>query len=127
LATEGKITLSASSSGGASSRTAPAASRANLCAESWEDIELYGRSKQAWRKTFLALPNGIPSHDTSWRAFMLIDPDAFEATTEGEPGPGHGSDRNQNATTWQSPPSERRRSHAACASALVAKAPPTTR
>ena len=33
------------------------------CAESWEDIELYGRSKQAWLKTFLALPNGIPSHD----------------------------------------------------------------
>src|SRR3712207_6138403 len=47
-------------------------------AESWEDIELYGRSKQAWLKTFLALPNGIPSHDTFRRVFMLIDPDAFE-------------------------------------------------
>src|SRR5919205_3144776 len=49
------------------------------CAESWEDIALYGRSKQAWLKTFLALPNGIPSHDTFRRVFMLIDPDAFEA------------------------------------------------
>src|ERR671916_528879 len=49
------------------------------CAESWEDIELYGRSKQAWLKTFLDLPNGIPSHDTFRRVFMLIDPDAFEA------------------------------------------------
>ncbi|HZX92979.1 MAG TPA: ISAs1 family transposase [Myxococcales bacterium] len=49
------------------------------CAESWEDIELYGCSKQAWLKTFLALPNGIPSHDTFRRVFMLIDPDAFEA------------------------------------------------
>src|SRR5215211_1869499 len=48
-------------------------------AESWEDIELYGRSKQAWLKTFLALPNGIPSHDTFRRVFMLIDPDVFEA------------------------------------------------
>jgi predicted transposase YbfD/YdcC len=48
------------------------------CAESWEDIELYGRSKLAWLKTFLALPNGIPSHDTFRRVFMLIDPDAFE-------------------------------------------------
>ena len=48
------------------------------CAESWEDIELYGRSKQAWLKTFLSLPNGIPSHDTFRRVFMLIDPDAFE-------------------------------------------------
>src|SRR5919107_1328782 len=49
------------------------------CAESWEDIELYGRSKRAWLETFLALPNGIPSHDTFRRVFMLIDPDAFEA------------------------------------------------
>jgi predicted transposase YbfD/YdcC len=48
------------------------------CAESWEDIELYGRSKQAWLKTFLALPNGIPSHDTFRRVFMLLDPNAFE-------------------------------------------------
>src|SRR3954462_217106 len=49
------------------------------CAESWEDIELYGRSKQAWLGTFLALPHGIPSHDTFRRVFMLIDPAAFEA------------------------------------------------
>ena len=49
-----------------------------ICAESWEDIELYGRSKQVWLKSFLALPNGIPSHDTFRRVFMLIDPDAFE-------------------------------------------------
>src|ERR687885_1030677 len=49
------------------------------CAENWEDIELYGRSKRAWLGTFLALPNGIPSHDTFRRVFMLIDPDAFEA------------------------------------------------
>src|SRR5215211_8600041 len=49
------------------------------CAESWEDIELYGRSKQAWLKSFLALPNDIPSPDTFRRVFMLIDPDAFEA------------------------------------------------
>jgi predicted transposase YbfD/YdcC len=49
------------------------------CAESWCDIALYGRSKLAWLKTFLELANGIPSHDTFRRVFMLIDPDAFEA------------------------------------------------
>ena len=49
------------------------------CAESWEDIALYGRSRRAWLETFLALPNGIPSHDTFRRVFMLLDPDAFEA------------------------------------------------
>ncbi len=48
------------------------------CAESWDDIALYGRSKLAWLRTFLELPNGIPSHDTFRRVFMLIDPDTFE-------------------------------------------------
>src|SRR3954451_9122953 len=48
------------------------------CAESWDDIALYGRSKLAWLRTFLELPNGIPSHDTFRRVFMLIDPEAFE-------------------------------------------------
>ena len=33
-------------------------------AESFEDIALYGRCKQEWLQRFLALPNGIPSHDT---------------------------------------------------------------
>jgi predicted transposase YbfD/YdcC len=49
------------------------------CAESWCDIALYGRSKLAWLSTFLELPNGVPSHDTFRRVFMLIDPGAFEA------------------------------------------------
>jgi len=48
------------------------------CAESWDDIALYGRSKLAWLRTFLELPNGIPSHGTFRRVFMLIDPDTFE-------------------------------------------------
>ena len=47
-------------------------------AESFEDIALYGRRKRAWLGGFLALPNGIPSHDTFRRVFMLIDPEAFE-------------------------------------------------
>src|SRR5215212_8877612 len=48
------------------------------CAESWDDIALYGRSKLGWLRTFLDMANGIPSHDTFRRVFMLIDPDAFE-------------------------------------------------
>lgn len=48
------------------------------CAESWDDIALYGRSKEGWLRRFLDLPNGIPSHDTFRRVFMLINPDAFE-------------------------------------------------
>src|SRR3954447_13314892 len=47
------------------------------CAESWDDIALYGRTKLGWLQSFLTLANGIPSHDTFRRVFMLID--AFEA------------------------------------------------
>src|SRR5215213_5741654 len=48
------------------------------CAESWDDIALYGRNKLSWLRSFLSLANGIPSHDTFRRVFMLIDPNAFE-------------------------------------------------
>ena len=47
-------------------------------AESFEDIALYGRCKRQWLEGFLALPNGIPSHDTFRRVLMLVDPAAFE-------------------------------------------------
>src|SRR4051794_11463857 len=47
-------------------------------AESFEDIALYGRCKRDWLGQFLALPNGIPSHDTFRRVLMLGDPEAFE-------------------------------------------------
>ena len=43
-------------------------------AETWEEIEVYGHSKVAWLKTFLSLPNGIPSHDTIARVFALLEP-----------------------------------------------------
>jgi len=49
------------------------------CAESFEDMALYGRSKLSWLQQFLALPNGIPSHDTFRRVLMLLQPQAFEA------------------------------------------------
>jgi predicted transposase YbfD/YdcC len=46
-------------------------------ADTWVDVALFGRSKESWLKTFLALPNGIPSHDTFGRVFARINPDAF--------------------------------------------------
>ena len=33
-------------------------------ADNWVDIELFGNCKEEWFKSFLELPNGIPSHDT---------------------------------------------------------------
>lgn len=47
-------------------------------AEGWVDIELFGKSKLPWLKTFLELPNGIPSHDTFGRVFAKIDAQQFQ-------------------------------------------------
>jgi predicted transposase YbfD/YdcC len=47
-------------------------------AESWEEIEEYGRIKKDWFSTFLDLPNGIPSHDTFNRVISSICPKSFE-------------------------------------------------
>jgi predicted transposase YbfD/YdcC len=46
-------------------------------ADSWEHIEQFARAKHGWLKSFLALPNGIPSHDTIARVFARLDPDEF--------------------------------------------------
>ena len=43
-------------------------------AETWDDIEDFGKSKETWLKTFLQLAEGIPSHDTFNRVFSLLDP-----------------------------------------------------
>jgi predicted transposase YbfD/YdcC len=49
-----------------------------LCgAEHFTDMADFGRAKDDWFKTFLELPNGIPSHDTFRRVFALLNPRAF--------------------------------------------------
>lgn len=47
-------------------------------AETWNEIEDFGNAKYPWLSTFLALPNGIPSHDTFNRFFAALDPKEFE-------------------------------------------------
>jgi predicted transposase YbfD/YdcC len=48
-------------------------------ADSWEDVEEFGKAKEPWLRTFLELPHGIPSHDTFGRVFARLDPEQFEA------------------------------------------------
>ena len=43
-------------------------------ADSWADIERFGKQRLPWLRTFLKLVNGIPSHDTFGRVFSLLDP-----------------------------------------------------
>jgi predicted transposase YbfD/YdcC len=46
-----------------------------LCgANDWVAVETFGKAKEAWLRQFLALPHGIPSHDTFGRVFALLAP-----------------------------------------------------
>ena len=47
-------------------------------ADGWVAIEAYGKAKYEWLKSFLELPNGIPSHDTFSRVFARIEPQQFQ-------------------------------------------------
>jgi predicted transposase YbfD/YdcC len=52
---------------------------AAICgADSWTDVELFGKSKYKWFKQSLKLPHGIPSHDTFGRVFALLDTEQFQ-------------------------------------------------
>lgn len=46
-------------------------------ANTWIDVEDFGHAKHNWLKGFLALANGIPSHDTLGRVFSRLDPEGF--------------------------------------------------
>jgi predicted transposase YbfD/YdcC len=45
--------------------------------DNWVELERFGNAKIRWFRTFLALPHGIPSHDTFGRVFASLDPVAF--------------------------------------------------
>ena len=47
-------------------------------ADNWEDVAAFGQAKIDWFKTFLELPNDIPSHDTFNRVFARLDPKQFQ-------------------------------------------------
>jgi predicted transposase YbfD/YdcC len=47
-------------------------------ANSWSEVETFGKAKEAWLRQYLELPNGIPSHDTLGRVFSVLDGAAFE-------------------------------------------------
>lgn len=49
-------------------------------AESWNDMENFGKAKEGWLRTFLRLPEGIPSHDTFNRVFSALNPEELESS-----------------------------------------------
>jgi hypothetical protein len=51
-----------------------------LCgADDFASIEEFGKARKSWFKSFLKLPNGIPSHDTFGRVFSLLEPAKLES------------------------------------------------
>lgn len=47
-------------------------------AETWVDIETFGKSKERWLAQFLKLKHGIPAHDTFGDIFAMINGDEFQ-------------------------------------------------
>jgi predicted transposase YbfD/YdcC len=51
-----------------------------ICAaETWKDMETFAKGRKDFLRTFLDLPNGIPSDDTFNRVFSSIDSEQFES------------------------------------------------
>jgi len=51
-------------------------------AEGWDDIEDWGREREAWLRRYLHLRNGIPGHDTIRRVFEALSPMELELRFE---------------------------------------------
>lgn len=47
-------------------------------ADTYEQIENFGKKRKKWLSNFLELPRGIPSHDTFGRIFERMNPNEFQ-------------------------------------------------
>ena len=47
-------------------------------ANEWTEIEAFGQEHESFLRGYLELPNGIPSHDTLQRAFVMVSPEFLQ-------------------------------------------------
>jgi predicted transposase YbfD/YdcC len=47
-------------------------------AQTYDEIEDFGKLHEEWLKRYLRLPNGIPSHDTLNRTMAVLDPEMLQ-------------------------------------------------
>jgi len=47
-------------------------------AETWTQMQQFGRARAKWFRAFMKFKNGVPSHDTFRRVFSLIPPDILQ-------------------------------------------------
>ncbi len=47
-------------------------------AKSWREVAAFGRANEAWLRMYLALPAGIPSHETFGQVFQFLDVEDFQ-------------------------------------------------
>lgn len=50
-------------------------------ADTWVEIEHFGKAKEGWLKTFLPLRHGVPSHDTFQRVLGMVDRQELQKVT----------------------------------------------
>lgn len=51
-------------------------------ANSWTDVERFGKAKLSWLRRYIRLNNGIPSHDTFGRVFARLETSQFNAALQ---------------------------------------------
>ena len=51
-------------------------------ADTYEQIENFGKKRETWLSKFLELPRGIPSHDTFGRIFERLNPWNFKTVSD---------------------------------------------
>ena len=47
-------------------------------ADNWVEVEMFGREHEAFLRQYLELPNGISSHDTIQRVFVIVPSDFLD-------------------------------------------------